>query len=59
MYQPEDRVITIKEGLEAISTENNFILDYFDSGKIIGKEKDSDIDIAVKRAIKSDLAIIV
>ncbi len=59
LYQPEDRVITIKEGLEAISTENNFILDYFDSGKIIGKEKDSDIDIAVKRAIKSDLAIIV
>jgi beta-glucosidase len=59
LQQPQDRIITIKEGFEKISEQKNFTLDYFDSGRIIGRTTDKAIETATSRAKKSDLAIIV
>jgi beta-glucosidase len=59
LQQPQDRIITIKEGFEKISEQKNFTLDYFDSGRIIGRTTGKAIETATSRAKKSDLAIIV
>ncbi|WP_281614440.1 glycoside hydrolase family 3 N-terminal domain-containing protein [Flammeovirga sp. SubArs3] len=58
-YQPEDRVVTVKEGLEAVSKQKGFKLDYYNSGEIIGQTSDKSIREAAVRASKSDLAIVV
>ncbi len=59
LEQPDDKVITIKEGLEKMAETKNFTLDFFDSGNRVGKTTEEAVRIAVKRAKKADLAIIV
>ncbi|ANQ52493.1 beta-glucosidase [Flammeovirga sp. MY04] len=57
--QPADRIITVKEGLEAVAKEKGFALDYYNSGEVIGKTTDKAIKEAAARAAKSDLAVVV
>ncbi len=59
LQQPQDRVVTVKEGFENIAKQKNITIDYFDSGKTIGETTDNAIQTATSRAKKSDLAIIV
>ncbi|WP_216595903.1 glycoside hydrolase family 3 N-terminal domain-containing protein [Flammeovirga sp. OC4] len=58
-YQPEDRIITVKEGLEAVAKDKGFELDYYNSGEIIGKTTDKAISTAASKASKADIAIVV
>ncbi|AZQ64844.1 beta-glucosidase [Flammeovirga pectinis] len=58
-YQPQDRIITVKEGLEAVSKDKGFKLDYYNSGEVIGKTTDKAIKEAALRAAKADLAVVV
>ena len=59
LQQPQERIVTVKEGFEKLALQKNITIDYFDSGKTIGKTTDDAIQTAVSRAKKSDLAVIV
>ncbi|MCK5788344.1 MAG: glycoside hydrolase family 3 C-terminal domain-containing protein, partial [Chlamydiia bacterium] len=59
LQQPQDRIITIKEGFEKMAVHKKFSVDYFDSGRIIGRTTDNAIETATSRAKKADLAIVV
>lgn len=57
MEQPDEKCITIYEGIKEIASGSE--VEFFNSGEIIKKIKDSDIKKAAKKASKSDLAIVV
>ncbi|MCK5788652.1 MAG: glycoside hydrolase family 3 C-terminal domain-containing protein, partial [Chlamydiia bacterium] len=59
LQQPQDRITTIKEGFEKMAEHKKFSVDYFDSGRIIGKTTDKAIKTASSRAKNADLAIVV
>ncbi|BDD01936.1 glycoside hydrolase family 3 N-terminal domain-containing protein [Persicobacter psychrovividus] len=57
--QPEEHVVTVKQGLEKLSSKYGFNLDYFDCGQMVYKVSESAVNKAAQRAKKADLAVVV
>lgn len=57
--QPDDNVITIFEGIQALGTQKGYEVNFFDSGENIRKIKDHKIKAAALLAKEVDYAIVV
>ena len=57
--QPDDNVITIFEGIQALGTQKGYEVNFFDSGENIRKIKDHKIKAATLLAKEVDYAIVV
>lgn len=57
--QPEANFITIKEGIEALAPENNFLVEFFDCGQRSRQIKTGDITKAAELAKEADINILV
>jgi len=57
--QPEDKVITVLEGIQELGKSKGFEVSFYDSGENIRKIEDKSIQIAAQKASKADVAIVV
>lgn len=57
--QPDEKVITIFEGLKAVGSNYGYDLEFFDSGENIRKIKDNTIAIAARKAKDVDYVVLV
>ena len=57
--QPEDKVVTVYEGIKEIGEKNGYAVSYFDSGQRSKLMKEEDISTAASKAKESDLVILV
>jgi len=57
--QPNDKVITVFEGIQKLGTEKGYEVSFYDSGENIRKIEDKSIQMAAQKAAKADIAIVV